>query len=89
MDTMMEKMNALVAAVGGRRTRDNDKENQPPAGAVGGSSGGGDVSKKPRRKKTLCPNCKSFVYHSHDKCYELEANKASRYSGWKSIFVNE
>ena len=88
MDTMMEKMNALVAAGGGRKTHTN-KENQPPAGTTGNGSGGGDVNKKPRRKKTLCPNCKSFVYHSHEKCYELEANKASRYSGWKSIFADE
>jgi hypothetical protein len=87
MDAMMEKMK--VAAGGGRKSRDNDKENQPPAGTVSSGSGGGDVSKKPRRKKTLCPHCKSFVYHSHDKCYELETNKASRYSGWRSVFTNE
>ena len=89
MDAMMEKMNARIAAGGGRRTRDNDKENQPPAGTAGSGSGGGDVSKKPQLKKALCPNCKSFVYHSPDKCYELEAHKASRYSGWKSIFMAE
>ncbi len=46
-------------------------------------------AKSPDAKKNLFPNYKSFVYHSHDKCYELEANKASRYSGWKSIFVDE
>ena len=86
MDTMMEKMNALVAADGGRKTHTN-KENQPPAGTAGSGSGGGDVSKKPQLKKALCPNCKSFVYHSPDKCYELEANKASRYPGWKSVFA--
>ncbi len=89
MDAMMEKMNALVAASGGRKSRDNNKENQPPVGTAGGGSGGGDVSKKPRRKKTPCPNCKTFVYHSPNKCYKLEANKASRYSGWKSIFTIE
>ena len=84
MDAMLEKMNALVAAGGGRRQYDINKENTPPAGtpSVGG---GGDVQKKPKRKKTLCPNCKSFVYHSHDKCYELETNKDARYPGWKSI----
>ena len=84
MDAMLEKMNALVAASGGRRQYDTNKENTPPAGtpSVGG---GGDVQKKPKRKKTLCPNCKSFVYHSHDKCYELETNKDARYPGWKSI----
>jgi len=82
-------MNALVAAGGGSNKRDNDKENQPPAGSTGRGSGGDDATKKPRRKKTLCPNCKSFVFHKPDNCYELEANKASRYSGWKSVFVNE
>ena len=87
MDAMMEKMNALVAAGGGRSN--NDKENQPPAGATGGSNGGGDASRKPRRRKILCPHCKSFVYHKPDKCYELESNKASRYSGWKSVLTNE
>ena len=87
MDAMMEKMNALVAAGGGRSN--NDKENQPPAGATGGSNGGGDASRKPRRRKILCPHCKSFVYHKPKKCYELESNKASRYSGWKSVLTNE
>ena len=84
MDAMLEKMNALVAAGGGRQQYDINKENTPPAGtpSVGG---GGDVQKKPKRKKTLCPHCKSFVYHSHDKCYELEKNKDARYPGWKSI----
>jgi len=89
---MLEKMNALVAAGGGRRTNEHDKENTPPTKPptiAGGGSGGGDTDKKPKRKKTLCPNCKSFVYHAHDKCYELEANKDARYPGWKSIFAKE
>jgi len=92
MDAMLEKMNALVAAGSGRRTNEHDKENTPPAKPptiAGGGSGGGDTDKKPKRKKTLCPNCKSFVYHAHDKCYELEANKDARYPGWKSIFAKE
>ena len=87
MDSMLEKMNALVAAGGGRR-QDTNKENTPPA-TTPTAAGGGDVPKKPKRKKTLCPNCKSFVFHSHDKCYELEANKEARYAGWKSIFAAE
>ena len=88
MDAMMEKMNALVTAGNGR-----NKENTPPATTPtttrGGTAGGGDVVKKPKRKKTLCPNCKSFVFHSHDKCYELDANKNARYPGWKSIFATK
>jgi hypothetical protein len=89
MEAMMEKMNALVAAGGGRRTTEQDKENTPPAGppyTAGGGGGGGNV-KRPRRKKALCSNCKFFVYHAPDKCFELDANKDSRYPGWKSIFT--
>ena len=92
MDALMEKMNALVAAGGGRRSNKRDKENTPPSGppaTAGGGSGGGDIPKKPKRKKALCPNCKSFVYHAPDKCYEVEANKDARYPGWKSIFTAE
>jgi hypothetical protein len=43
--------------------------------------------KKPRKKKTLCPNCKCFVLHKPETCYELEANKATRYPGWTSVFA--
>jgi hypothetical protein len=88
MDAMMEKMNAPVAAGGGR-----NKENTPPAAtptSTGGSTAsGGDTIKRPKREKTLCPNCKSFVFHSHDKCYELKSNKDARYPGWKSVFTAE
>jgi hypothetical protein len=87
MDAMMEKLHALVTAGGSRRTNDRDKENTPPSGPP--TTGSSDATKKPRRKKALCPNCKAFVYHRPDKCYELEANKASRYTGWKSIFTDE
>ncbi len=91
MDAMLEKMNALVAAAGGRRTFDN-KENTPPeksATTACGDSGGGDIDKKPKRGRTLCPNCKKLVYHAHNKCYELETNKDTRYPGWKSSFAKE
>ena len=82
MESLMEKMNAIVAANGARPT---DKENTPPAGNVKPPTG--EPTKKPRKKKTLCPNCKTFVLHKPDLCYELEANKASRYPGWKSVFA--
>ena len=88
MDAMMEKMNAIVAA-GGGRNKENTPPMAPPTTTGGGTAGGGDVAKKPKRKKKLCPNCKSFVYHSHDKCYELKANKDARYPGWKSIHTAE
>ena len=65
MEAMMERMNALVAATGGRNQP--DKENTPPVGTVGQpAGGGGEKLKKPRKKKTLCPNCKTFVLHKPD-----------------------
>jgi hypothetical protein len=83
MEAMMEKMNALVTA---HATRQPDKENIPPGGNVK-PPGGGDPAKKPRKKKALCPNCKCFAMHKPELCYELEANKAKRYPGWKSVFA--
>ena len=70
-------MNALVAS---------NKENTHQGGNVK-PTGTGKREKKPRKKKALCPNCKCFVLHKPELCYELEANKAERYPGWKSIFV--
>ena len=70
MDAMMEKMNSLVAA-----NKENTRQNET----------GKNKEKNPKQKKVLCPNCKCFVYHKPDRCYELEANKAKRYPGWKSI----
>jgi hypothetical protein len=86
MNAMMERMNILVAAGGGRRS--NDKENTPPmenTTPVGGSARG-NKTKKPKCKRKLCPNCKRFVYHAPNKCYELEANKDPRYPRWMSVF---
>ncbi len=87
MDAMMERMNVLVAAGGGRRS--SDKENTPPAGNTTpmGSGTGGNKTKKPKHKRILCPNCKMFVYHTPKKCYELEANKDTRYPRWTSVFA--
>jgi hypothetical protein len=87
MDTMMEWMNVLVAASGGRRS--NNKENTPPMGNTtpAGGSAGGNKTKNPKRKRKLCPNCKTFVYHAPDKCYELEVNKDTRYPRWTSVFA--
>ena len=85
MDSLLERMNAIVAANGGKHHP--DKENTPPGVNVGQPAGGGERVKKPRKKKTLCPNCKTFVLHKPELCYELDANKASRYPGWKSVFV--
>ena len=87
LDSMMERMNALITAACGQQTHQPDKENTPPTCNVKPPIGGGKRVKKPRRKKTLCPHCKTFVLHKHGLCYELEANKASRYPGWKSVFT--
>ncbi len=89
MDAMMEWMNVLVVVAAGGGRRSNNKENTPPTRnttPVGGSAGG-NKTKKPKRKRKLCPNCKTFVYHAPDKCYELEANKNTRYPRWTSVFA--
>ena len=83
MEAMMEKMNAMI----GSSKNPADKENTRPTGNVNPPTSGDECVKKPRRKKTLCPNCKTFVLHKPANCYELEANKATRYPGWKSVFV--
>lgn len=85
MDSLLERMNAIVASNGARTTHQPDKENTPPTGNVNPTTG--ERVKKPRKKKTLCPNCKTFVLHKPELCYELEANKATRYPGWKSVFA--
>jgi hypothetical protein len=86
MDAMMEQMNTLVAAGRAQHAHQLDKENTPPGKNVI-PPGGGNQAKKPRQKKALYPNCKCFVLHKPASCFELEANKASRYPGWKSIFA--
>jgi hypothetical protein len=86
MDAMMEQMNALVVAGGARHAHQPDKVNTPLGSNVI-PLGVGAQAKKPRRKKALCPNCKCFVMHKPASCFELKANKASRYPGWKSIFA--
>jgi hypothetical protein len=87
MDAMMERMNVLVAAGSGRRS--NDKENTPLVGNTkpAGSGAGGNKTKKPKHKRKLCPNCKTFVYHAPHKCYKLEANKDTCYPRWSSVFA--
>ena len=41
-------------------------------------------SRQPRQPKTECPNCKK-KHANHGKCWELEANKASRPANWKAL----
>jgi len=77
-------MNALVAGRGGDRctpAQQPDKENIPPPGGNISPPVNPDA-KKPRKKKTLCPHCKTFVLHKPENCYELEANKDKHWPGW-------
>ena len=84
---MIDRMNALIAMSSNKQPQPSDKENTPPGGNINPNAGDGKRVKKPRKKKTICPNCKTFVLHKPELCYELEANKDSRYPGWKSIFT--
>jgi hypothetical protein len=86
MDAMMERVNALMAAGGVQQAHQPDKENNLLGRNVI-PLGGGDQVRKPRWEKALCPNCECFVLHKLASYYELEANKASCYPGWKSIFA--
>jgi len=80
-------MSSLVASNATRQTDQPDKENIPPGRYVKPPVSGGEQVKKPKKKKALCPNSKTFALHKPENCYELEANKAKRYPGWKSIFA--
>ncbi len=88
MDAMMERMNAILAGGGEKRTAQHDKDNPPPGQnrhLLAGTRMGTDQTKQPRKQKALCPHCKKFVLHKPDNCTELEANKDKGWPGWKSI----
>jgi hypothetical protein len=88
MDGMMERMNVMVTGrLGSDRrtpTQQTEKENTPPGGNISPPMDT-DQTKKPRKKKALCPHCKTFVLHKFENCYELEVNKDKRWPGWKSV----
>ncbi len=84
MEAMMEQINALVAAHGGRKPLANI-ENIPPLKNGGKENGKDAKAKGIRCKMTLYPHCKVLVYHKPEKCYELEANKDKRWVGWKLV----
>ena len=85
MDAMMEKMNALVSGAVDRWTNQQDKEYTPPGEGNRRPPMETEGTKKHRKQKALCPPCKTFVLHKLEICYELKANKAKRWSGWKSV----
>jgi hypothetical protein len=76
MDAMLEQMNAIIAGQG----KALDKENVRPPNS-NATTGTGRKS----RKKTKCPHCKKYVFHSAANCYELEANASKRWTGWKPV----
>jgi hypothetical protein len=82
MDEMMEQMNTILGGVGGRMSKQNNK-NTPPA--TNATRGGNDEAKKVKHKKRLCPHCNMFVFHKPDRCYELDANKDKQWVRWKSV----
>jgi hypothetical protein len=76
MDAMLEQMNAIIAGQG----KALDKENVRPPNTNATTGTGRKL-----RKKTKCPLCKKYVFHSAADCYELEANASKRWTGWKLV----
>ncbi len=77
MDTMMERMNALMTGGGGRQPTHQQKEITPTIGSMLSISTGSGTNQPPQknRQKCICPNCKMFVLHKPESCVELETNK--------------
>ncbi len=58
MDALMERMNAILAGSGEKRTAQHDKDNIPPGQnrrPVAGTGTGTDQTKKPQKKGPLSP----------------------------------
>jgi hypothetical protein len=87
MDTMMERMNVLMAGGVGRFPTHQDKKSTPTVGnSLPTSTGSGTTQpKKPKRRKCICPHCKMFVLHKPKNCVEFEAKKDKRWPGWKLV----
>ncbi len=75
MDTMFERMKALIAGHG----KAVDKVT-----AMIPNSSTGHASSTMNRKKKKCVDCRKLVFHKPETCYELESNASKRYPGWKS-----
>jgi hypothetical protein len=65
MDAMMERMNALMTGEAGRCPTHQDKESTPTLGySLPTLTGSGTTHpKKPKRRKCMRPDCKTFVLH--------------------------
>ncbi len=78
METMFERINAIIANNG----KTTNKENNPPALSNSGNSS----SSGTKRNRKKCRNCgKLIVFHKPTACLELEANAGKRWPGWKSV----
>jgi hypothetical protein len=78
MNTMLERMNALIA--------DQGKAADKPMATVPNSNTG-TSSNTTNRQKKVCTNCRNLVFHKPQTCYELESNSSKRSPGWKSSKV--
>jgi hypothetical protein len=76
MDAMLEQMNAIIAGQG----KALDKENICPPNTNATTGTGGKSC-----KKTKCPHCKKYAFHSAADFYELEANASKQWAGWKLV----
>jgi hypothetical protein len=87
LDTIMERMNALVTGGVGRCPTHQDKESTPTVGnSLPTSTGSGTTQpKKSKRCKCMHPHCKMFVLHKTENCVELKANKDKHWPGWKLV----
>ena len=88
MDASMERMNAILAGGGEKRTAQHDKDNTPSGRnrrPLAGTGTGTDQTKQPQKQKALCLHCKKFVLHKPDNCTKLKANKNKRSPGWTSV----
>jgi hypothetical protein len=76
MDTMLERMNAIITGQG--KALDKENVRSPNTNATTGTGG-------KSRKKTKCQHCKKYVFHSAADCYELEANASKQWTCWKLV----
>ncbi len=87
METMIERMNALVTGGAGRCPTQQNKARTPTVGNsfTTSTESGTTQPKKPKRQKCICPHYKMFVLHKPKNCVELKANKDKRWPGWKLV----
>ena len=84
---MMKQLAAYVTAQDATVVSLSNNIIDSSCGVSGGSRN--TDKKKTRPRFHMCTHCKQEVYHKDANCLELEANKAKRYPGWKSVFAKE